>query len=297
MRISSKQIHETVRTAVSRASSALAKAQETAITGKKLVHPSDDPSGAARANALRSAVAANDAYIRNASRAKELLTATEAALADIMSVFQEARQLAMQTNNETITPEGRAALVAHVQSLQKRLWLIANTSADGIYVFGGTQANEPYPETPNHVPTYNGDFGERLIEIGPNTVVAGNVPGTKVFNVQVEDKPTNLFAILEELSDGVKSAVEPSDLLKQIDKALENVLAVRTEIGGRLQRVELASSRLSDAEINLKTSLSKLEDADLSEAILQLKQRELAYEAALAVASRVGNLSLLDYLR
>ena len=297
MRISSKQIHETVRTAVSRASSALAKAQETAITGKKLVHPSDDPSGAARANALRSAVAANDAYIRNASRAKELLTATEAALADIMSVFQEARQLAMQTNNETITPEGRAALVAHVQSLQKRLRLIANTSADGIYVFGGTQANEPYPETSNPVPTYNGDFGERLIEIGPNTVVAGNVPGTKVFNVQVEDKPTNLFAILEELSDGVKSAVEPSDLLKQIDKALENVLAVRTEIGGRLQRVELASSRLSDAEINLKTSLSKLEDADLSEAILQLKQRELAYEAALAVASRVGNLSLLDYLR
>jgi|YNPNPStandDraft_1061719.scaffolds.fasta_scaffold65364_2 flagellar hook-associated protein 3 FlgL len=297
MRISNKQIHETVRTAVSKASSALAKAQETAITGKKLVHPSDDPSGAAMANAIRSAVAANDAYTRNASRAKELLTATEAALSDIMSVLQEARQLAMQTNNETITPEGRAALVAHVQSLQKRLRLIANTSADGIYVFGGAQTEEPYPETSNPVPSYKGDLGERLIEIGPNTVVAGNVPGTKVFNVQVEDKPTNLFAILEELSDGVKSAVEPSDLLKQIDKALENVLAVRTEIGGRLQRVELATSRLSDAEINLKTSLSKLEDADLSEAILELKQRELAYEAALAVASRVGNLSLLDYLR
>ena len=41
---------------------------------------------------------------------------------------------------------------------------------------------------------------------------------------------------------------------------------------------------------------SQIEDADIAEAIIQLKSRELAYNAALNSAANVMSKSLVDYL-
>jgi len=294
MRVSTWRISERARIGITTASEALAEAQERAVSGKRIVRPSDDPSGAARAQGIRSAISDTQMYARNASYAKEMLSQTEAALGDVMSVLQEARQLALSIGSPTLTEEGRAALVSHVNSLQQRLRQIANTSTDGAYLFSGTSGTVPYQGQGGE---YSGDAGQRMVEIGPGLTVGVTLPGESVFGTGLSDGPANLFDLLDELGKQIASGSDASEVLAAVDASLKRVLSVRTQVGGWIQRSESAVSRMTDAEADLKTALSRTEDVDLSEAIVELKRRELVYQTALAVTARIGSQSLTDYLR
>ena len=46
----------------------------------------------------------------------------------------------------------------------------------------------------------------------------------------------------------------------------------------------------------LRSLSSRLEDADIAEAIMQLNTKELAYQAALSSSAKVMQLSLTDYI-
>lgn len=294
MRVSTWRISEKGRIGIAKASESLAEAQERAISGKRVAKPSDDPSAAARTLGIRSAIADTQMYARNASYAKEMLSQTEAALGDVMSVLQEARQLALSIGSPTLTDEGRAALVAHVNSLQQRLRQIANTNTDGVYLFSGTSAQEPYP---GQSTGYSGDAGQRTVEIGPGISVGVTLSGETVFGTGMSSGPATLFELLDELAEQIVDGKEPGDVLAAVDASLKRVLSVRTQVGGWIQRTEGAVTRLSEAEADLKSSLSRTEDVDLSDAIVELKRRELVYQAALAVTARIGSQSLVDYLR
>ncbi|MCK4860041.1 MAG: hypothetical protein KAS87_05740 [Candidatus Omnitrophica bacterium] len=43
--------------------------------------------------------------------------------------------------------------------------------------------------------------------------------------------------------------------------------------------------------------LSKIEDADMTEAIMELKAREFAYQAALSSSAKLMTLTLVDYMQ
>jgi flagellin-like hook-associated protein FlgL len=53
---------------------------------------------------------------------------------------------------------------------------------------------------------------------------------------------------------------------------------------------------LQNMTLNFKEQLSQVEDADITEMSVELKQVEMAYQAALMTTSRVGNLSLTNYM-
>jgi flagellar hook-associated protein 3 FlgL len=61
-------------------------------------------------------------------------------------------------------------------------------------------------------------------------------------------------------------------------------------------RMEIKENILQDMDIANTERLSKIEDADIPEAIIDLKAKEVAYQAALASAAKVLNVSLVDYL-
>ena len=61
--------------------------------------------------------------------------------------------------------------------------------------------------------------------------------------------------------------------------------------------MEIKEKIYQDMDLTNTDRLSKIEDADIAEAIMDLKAKEVAYQAALASAARVLNVSLVDYLR
>ncbi len=63
------------------------------------------------------------------------------------------------------------------------------------------------------------------------------------------------------------------------------------------QHVELAKTQLQSVKLTFQDLLSQVQDADLTEAVTDLRSQELSYQAAAAAASVLQRASLLDYLR
>jgi flagellar hook-associated protein 3 FlgL len=85
--------------------------------------------------------------------------------------------------------------------------------------------------------------------------------------------------------------------MAQLANGLNHVIDVRTEFGTRLNSLDTAASLRDDMKTQLTTSLSGLQDVDYAQAISTLNQQMVGLQAAQAAYTRIGQLSLFDYLR
>jgi len=81
--------------------------------------------------------------------------------------------------------------------------------------------------------------------------------------------------------------------LKSAADALDNQVA---DTGAKANRLETRAQVVSSLTLSVKERLSDVEDSDLAEMVIELKQRETAYQAALATAARLQAISILNYL-
>lgn len=86
------------------------------------------------------------------------------------------------------------------------------------------------------------------------------------------------------------------EALDQLTASQEQVLTVAASVGARENRVTAAGVMVDTLAENAGDTLSKTEDADLTELITKLAQQELAYQAVLKSSSTVMNLSLVSYI-
>lgn len=121
----------------------------------------------------------------------------------------------------------------------------------------------------------------------------------EVVGVVAEPKKAGLINLIERIEQKLIEAdyEEVSKLLGPLDKFIDKTLAVRGEIGAKVNRAELILGRIEDDEINLRTLQSKIEDADLAETAIRLMNEENVYRASLQVGARIIQPTLLDFLR
>lgn len=88
-----------------------------------------------------------------------------------------------------------------------------------------------------------------------------------------------------------------TDLIGNLDSASEIVLEGLRSVGARGSQMDLTKNRMNRLEITMLDSLSREQDIDLAETILQMTQADTSYQASLQVGARVIQRSLLDFLR
>ncbi len=84
--------------------------------------------------------------------------------------------------------------------------------------------------------------------------------------------------------------------ISQLDTDLDRVNFSRSEIGSRLQSLDVIDTRLQDENVQLKAALSQDLDVDLVEAISNLTARQYAYQASLQTAGSLLQMTLLDFI-
>lgn len=84
--------------------------------------------------------------------------------------------------------------------------------------------------------------------------------------------------------------------LDDLDKAINNLLRVRSEIGAKQNRMESALTQNEDENFNMTDILSKTEDIDLTEKSIEFAMAQTVYMASLQVSAQILPKSLLDYL-
>jgi len=101
--------------------------------------------------------------------------------------------------------------------------------------------------------------------------------------------------VLSAISNGQNDRM--GELLKDADREINNMLRVRAEIGGKINRTELTLNRIDADNYNFTKLLSENEDIDMSEAIMNLESEKNVYRASLAGGAKVIQPSLIDFLR
>jgi flagellar hook-associated protein 3 FlgL len=184
MTISTAQIFRQGINAILSQQEALSRTQTEISSGKRIQTPSDDPSGAVKILDIEEQIATAEQYQRNGLFANTELSLEEDAMVGAQNVLQRVRELMIQANNDSQSESTRQSIATEVRALRDELLALANTrNASGDYLFSGFQTDSlPFSMNGGNV-VYNGDQGQRRIQIGPSSLVPINDSGIDVFQL------------------------------------------------------------------------------------------------------------------
>ncbi len=170
---------------IQRNSRRLSSLQEMLGSGQKINRPSDDPAGILRIIPLKVDLEKLARNKDNIALSKEILNVGTSALQDASSLMIDARTLALQGANGTMSPEDLKSLGKQVDQILQQMVSLANTNRAGRYVFGGSKTlTAPFELVEEDGVTrvlYKGDGKTVKVEIGPGLEEATNLPGDQVF--------------------------------------------------------------------------------------------------------------------
>lgn len=183
MRISTNQMYAQGVRAVVDLQSEVANVQQQLGSGRRILKPSDDPVSSARLLELRQQVEATGQYQKNLTMAIGRLAVEESALQGAGTVLQRARELAVQGNNAPLTDADRRSIALEVRQLLGQLFDLANTKdGNNEYLFAGYKTSiQPFAHASGGGISYQGDYGQRLLQVGPTRQVAVGDSGAEVF--------------------------------------------------------------------------------------------------------------------
>lgn len=299
MRVSSKQFFEGLGAQVARNQARLNRLQVQAASGSQVVEVSDDPAGVARALSLQSVLSELQQFRRNAESVKQGLNSTDTALGQLTETLRSLKGVALRAANQPLAKEERANLASQIDQLTRALVDTLNARHGDTPLFSGTAGTkQPFALTPagSRAFLYDGDSGERTVQVGPAAHVAANVPGSRLFSREEEDVLTAFRTLREQLSspDGI---VDADAALRVTDAAHASVLALRGEVGNRVAMLEAQTAQLEVAEENAQAAISGIMEADLARTVVELRTAETVYEASIATTARIARHSLLDFLQ
>ncbi len=87
-----------------------------------------------------------------------------------------------------------------------------------------------------------------------------------------------------------------SSMLTNVESYFTTINNAITKVGCTVQQLELTEDRMSNQQITLEELQSENDDLDISEIIINYTAAYNAYQASLTAASKLGNMSLLNYM-
>lgn len=395
-RISTAGMHDAAIQQILSQQAKLSYTQAQVASGKRVQSPADDPIAATQILDLTRTRAQLEQYGKNSVAATNRLQTAEGALADVGTVLQRVRELAIQANNASNDSTALASIATELRSRVQELQDVANRrDASGDYLFAGYSAQTmPFSRGPGGV-SYAGDQGVRQLQIGPDQKVGDTFSGLQVFmdipegngtfttaagvhtgtgsidpgrvtnaaawvpgnytlrfntpgtwdvvdatntviasgayqdgsaisfnGVQVtvtgapaagdtfQIAPAGKESIFKTLDDLIGSlttgTLDPGGRaqlntnvaasLAQLDQGLTHVLDLRAEVGARLSTIDAAGQSRENLDADLQKSLSEMQDLDYAEAISRMNQQMVSLQAAQQAYTRIGQLSLFNYL-
>lgn len=291
-RLMTEQSLASMQTALGR----VAKTQEQLTTGRVINRPSDSPTGTNSAMRLREQVAQQGQFKRNAEDGLARLSRIDDTLTSSLDQVRRVRDLTLQgSSTGSMGLQAREALAAEVAQIREALVAQANTQHLGRPLFGGaTSRPTAYIKDGSGIVTYQGDDTPVHRRVGNEDKVRVDLNGPEVFGAGADD----LFVLLDEIAANLVGDTDAlAANLEGLDGAMQRITTAVVEVGARVGRLESTVRSTTDAELDLQTALSQVENVDMARAMVDLQMNEVAYQASLGATARVMQPSLLDFLR
>jgi flagellar hook-associated protein 3 FlgL len=182
MRISTKMIYDSGTSQMNTLQAALNKTQLQLSTTRKILTPADDPIGSARALEVTQSQSINTQLVANRNSAKTALSLESNALSSVNDLLSDVTSLIVTAGNATYTDSDREALAIELEGRLTDLLGVANTAdGSGNYLFSGYKATTQPFTTNSTGATYQGDQGQRTLQVGSPRTMATSDSGSAVF--------------------------------------------------------------------------------------------------------------------
>jgi len=285
----------------------LAKSQAQLAQGKQIINPSDAPDQASTVQRLKSSLARQDSYQTALNTVQNRLQGEDSTLASVSDLLIRAKEIAVQANNDTLSPDNRKALGVELQGLRDQMLSLANTrDSSGNYLFAGSKVTQPpFVSVAGGSPQYVGDQTRMSVMVGENRTMPINRTGTDAFvpvNRTAPDGSTQgvgFFNVMDDLIKGVNTSDHPKMQggMGELDDLLGGLSMARANIGSGLKGIDQQTGVIEDTVLNLKTTLSSVEDLDYASAITKMNQQMLSLEAAQSSFAKISQLNLFNYIK
>jgi flagellar hook-associated protein 3 FlgL len=294
-RITERSINASVMANLQGNLTALQRLQEQLSSGRQVNRPSDSPANTGSALEFRADIRRAEQYSRNADDGLGWLGTADNTLTSATEMVNRAHDLLVAAGNGAVGGPERQATAREIDALRDSLLGLANTRYLDRPIFAGTAGVDSAYALDG---TYQGNSGAAALllrTVAPGVSVQVNLDGPTVFGPDAG----GLFQLLKDASthlDANDPAAIRSDMdsLQAAGQRIQDQLAT---VGALYNRVQTMRDRADSTALNLKSSLSEVEDVDLPKTIVDLQLQETAYQSALSATAKVIQPSLVDFLR
>ena len=307
MKISTHLLFDRGSAQMSNVQTQLTQSQAQLAQGKQIINASDAPNQAATIQRLKSILNKQDSYKTSLDTIKARLQGEDTTLQSVNDLLVRAKEIAVQGANDTLSAPDRKALGTEMQALRDQLLSLANTKdSNGNYLFAGSRVKQPaFVETANGSPVYMGDQTHMNVRVGDQRSIPINRTGTDAFvpvpRTDADGKVSGVgfFQSLDNLITGLNTS-NGNDIRRgvgELDTLQQGVSMAQAQIGTNLNVVDQQTSVLDDTTLNLKSTLSSIEDLDYASAITKMNQQMMSLEAAQSSFAKVSQLNLFNYIK
>ena len=303
MRISQAMITRNVLRNIENNKERLSDLQLKISTGREIEKSSDDPAAFAKASRFRNIIESNNQYLNNINDAMGWVDMTQSSLEGINELLNEAKNIGSNDNSLLFDEEGELIesnqqnMLNQIDGIISSIIDYANQNHLNSSLFGGSITNNGnvFDDEGN----YSGNNESINRSISKDQNVAINTTGQQLIDSGMLDS-------LYELRSAVENAVYNPDeegptnielAVASIEDASDKILQLISSTGDLAKRLDMNIERLETANINVQSFLSKAEDADMAETLMNYNMAEIAYKAALQTGGGILQNSLLDFIR
>ena len=215
MRISTSQLYSQGINSILDQQAKLIKTQQQISTGKRILNPADDPSAVSSSLNINQSLNITSQYQENIDVARSRQNLEEQTLASANDIFNRIRELAIQGNKTSVSSVDRISIANEVRDNLDALLSLANTrDSNGEYLFAGFQGTtQPFSLDGSGNYTYNGDNGQRFLQIGQGKQIAVSDSGIDVF--QAIRNGNGTFTTLDNPANSGTGVIDPGSVTNQ----------------------------------------------------------------------------------
>ena len=224
-------------------------------TGLRINRPSDDPAGLAVSTKFTSQINGYNAASRNINDAITMLQTADGALAEISSLMDRMRELAVQSSSDTYTSSDRSDMDTEYQQLESEITrIVSQTKWNKMTILDGANSSWTIQ--------VGADAGQsKSITIANQAISGGNLSDLNGLDVTSQSNASNAIT--------------------SIDNAFTDLNTIRANIGAYISGFEGALDLSLSMSQNLTDSRSRILDTDYA--------KEIAELAKLQIIEQVGN--------
>ena len=241
------------------------KTMESLSTGSRINRASDDATGLAIAENMKTQINGLNAAVRNANDAISLLQTADSAMGAIGDMLQRMRELGVLAQNDTYSTAQRVAMNDEFVALQSEIDRVAeNTQWNGMDLLNGTGGSA-------------GGASAYTFQIGANA--------NQTITVAVPDMSTSSLSI-DALTIG--TVADAIDSVTALDDAISILNTRRSVIGSAINRLTYTIENLDSISQNAQMSRSAVADTDYAKATSDLARSQILQQAGTAMLAQAN---------